>query len=937
MKINIKEYKLFIFFVFTILAVNIGVSQKAPLNSSLETKDSLQIKANENELLKTPFGVFNLTNTTGSVFRISGDELRKTAGDNLINSLRGRVPGLRIVRTNNSPDRGGYSYSLNGRTPNILVDGQPRGLQVDLREVEEVIVLGDAVFNSLLGNLGDNGLIYVVTKGGRNVKPTVEVSYQSIISTPTHLPKHLSAAEYASVVNRASNNDGLGDVYNAEAIQAYQNGSDPINFPNVNHQDTFLEDLTTSNVASLNVYGGGEDVKYSAFIGYSDWKGLEAVGQRTDGRGITFRTKINTKLNKLITAHASVYGKFVRNDRAVINGDAIFSRINSVPANAYPLKVADTAYIVSNQFTDNLLAELEEGGVRTDYQSNLIFDLGLDFDFNHYVKGLTYSTYVMSRTNNQHNLVANATPKLYTIENLQDVNQQDSLALKLYQSGNSDPNTNRNAVSLIRYYSYGGNFAYVNETESGILNLNLSHLLFYQPNNTATASDQRNLTFNLNSSYAYKNKYIAYANLNSSSNAKFIGKNRTKFFPTFGAGWVVSKENFLKDSNIIDHLKFRASYGIIGTEFDNGIPFFLDRWTGTKGVPNNGTGSIYYGVNSANQNEFVYRRTITGNDDIDWITSKQLSAGFELKLLNKLSLDVNYFNNAIEGLITNTNAFYSDALGDASRYLPYINYSDLKNEGFNSNIVFRNNDKSFNYYIGANLGYNKITNEKIAEVQHVEEYRLQQGNDISSITGYVSDGLFTADNIDSALPQFGDVKIGDVKYVDQNNDNVIDERDQRVIGNSVPRINYGINVGFEFKGISLDIVGAGVADYDLNLTSSYYRHNGLDNYYASVNNNLPNGNANPRLSTYTSINNYKNSDYWLVDGSFFRIANIELGFSLPDYLVSKGPFSQVKLFLRGNNLAVFSKIKDLDPEDLNAGIGEYPMMRSLVLGASFNF
>lgn len=928
MKINIKEYKLFIFCVFSILAINSGVAQETSFNS-LEIKDSLQIN-NDDELLKTPFGVFNLSNTTGSVFRISGDELRKTAGDNLINSLRGKVPGLRIVRTNYTSDRSAYAYTLNGRTPNILVDGQPRGLQVDLREVEEVIVLGDAVFNSLLGNLGDNGLIYVVTKGGRNVKPTVEVSYQRVLSSPTGLPKHLSASEYAEVINRASNNDGFGDIYSPEAIQAYKDGSDPVRYPNVDYQDTFIEDFTSSNVMSLNVYGGAKDVKYSAFVGYSDWEGLEKVGQKTDGRAITFRTKVDAKLNNVISANASVYGKFVRSDRAILNDAGIFNTINNTPANAFPLKVADTAYVVSNEFSTNLLAELEFG-TRTDYKSNMIFDMGLDFDFKDYIKGLTYRTYVMARTNNEHSLQANANPALYTIQNLQDINQQDSLALKLDSSVNSNPNTARNNVAIQRYYSYGGNLAYVKQSENGVLNLNLSHLLFLQPNNTATSIDQRNITLNLNSSYVYKDKYIAYANVNSSSNAKFSGDNRTRLFPTFGAAWVASNESFLKDNNVIDRLKFRVSYGVVGTEYSNGVPYYLNTFTG-------GSSSVYFGVATTSDDAFNYRRTITANDDLDWIVSKQFSTGFELNMLKKLSLNVNYFNNSIEDLLSTTANLFSDALGDASRYLPTINALNYKNEGFNGVITFKNNYKAFNYYVSANVGYNKYTNEKTAEVQHPEEYRLTLGQPTDAIRGYVADGLFTADNIDSALPQFGNVQIGDIKYVDQNGDNVIDESDQRIIGNSAPRTNYGINVGFEYKGINLDVVGAGVTGYDINLrSSSYYTHGGLGQYYATVNDDLPNGNANPRLSTLTTTNNSRNSDYWLVDGSFFRIANIELGYSLPESVVSKGPFGGVKLFLRGNNLAVFSKIKDLDPENLSAGISGYPSLRSLVLGGSINF
>lgn len=929
MKINIKEYKLFIFCVLNIFAINNSFAQETLLDN-LEIKDSLEVNNND-EFLTTPFGVFNLSQTTGSLFRISGDELRKTSGDNLLNSLRGKVPGLRIVRTNNSPDRSAYSFTLNGRTPNVLIDGQPRGLQVDLREVEEVIVLNDPVFNSLLGNLGDNGLIYVVTKGGKKAKPSVEVNYHRVISTPTTLPKHLSAAEYANVINRASNNDGLGDVYSPEAIQAYQDGSDPINFPNVNYQDTFLEDSTSSNFVSLNVNGGDDEVQYSAFVGYADWKGIEKVGEQTDGRDITFRTKVKTKLNSLISANASVYGRFGRNDRAIINGETVFSRLNSVPANAYPLKVGDTAYVVSNQFTNNLLSELEGGGVRTDYQSNMIFDLGLNFDLNEYVKGLTYDTYVLMRTNNQHSLVANANPALYTIQNLQDINQQDSLALKLYQSENANPNTVRNNAVIQRYFTYGGNLAYVNSTEDGVLNLNLNHLLYFQPFNTATFTDQRNLTLNLNSSYAYQNKYVAFANINSSSSAIFT-KNKTRIFPTFGAAWIASEENFLQDNNIIDRLKVNVSYGLVGREYDSNTPLFLDTWSG-------GRSSVYFGDANTSQDEFSYRRLVVGNDDIDWIVTKQFSAGFELQLLKSLSVDVNYFNNYREGLTVNTNELFSDALGDASRYLPTINYNDQRNKGFNANIVFRENLNSFKYYVSANFGYNKITNEKIAEVQHIDDYRLTLGEEINSsvIRGYVSDGLFTAENIDTALPQFGEVQIGDIKYVDQNGDNVIDERDQRVIGNNTPRLNYGINVGFEYEGFNLDVVGSGVGDFDRNLTSSYYRHNGLDNYYASVNNNLPNGNANPRLSTFTSINNYKNSDYWLVDGSFFRIANLELGYSLPESVLSSGMFTGVKLFFRGNNLAVFSKIKDLDPEDLSAGISRYPMMKTVALGASINF
>jgi len=928
MKINIKKLKFFIFGAFSIITVNIGVAQNASL-STIQDTDSLEV--NNNEYLKTPFGTFNLKNTTGNIFRISGDELRKSGGDDLMNSLRGRVPGLRITMTNNSPANRSYAYLLNGRTPSVLIDGQPRGLQIDLREVEEVIVLSDATFNSLLGNLGDNGLIYVITKSGRNIKPTVEVNYQRGINSVTRLPKRLSAAEYATVINRASNNDGLGDIYSAEEIAAYQNGSNPILFPNVDTQETYLNDSSPSNFMSLNIYGGSEDVKYSAFLGYSDWKGLEKVGDQIDGRNITFRTKIEAKLNNLLTAHASIFGKFGKNDRPIVDDSTVFNWINNTPANAFPLQYNDS-YIVNNQFQTNLLSELEFGGTRTDFSSNMIYDVGLDFDFDEYVKGLSYSTYIMTRNNNSHTLATNNRPATYTLENLQDINGVDSLALKVRTTELEDLSVGRSNANITRYSAYGGNVNYIREGNDGVLNLNLSHLLYFQSNRYEGQTEKRNLTFNLNSSYVLQDKYILYANINSSSSSKFLDNNKSKLFPTLGIGWVASNEGFLKKSKAIDYLKFRTSYGVVGTEYDSTSLLYLDRWSGGL---NNST--IYLGINNNTQDEFGYSQVATGNPEIDWVVYNQFTAGLDLQMFKKFNISVNYFDIEIQDQVTNASALYASALGD-DVYLPQLNFTTSRNVGFNSNISYTDNIGSFKYHINANIGNNKVIGDKIAEVQYPDQYRLRQGDPQDLITGYVSDGLFTADNIGSALPQFGDVQIGDIKYVDQNGDNVIDSRDQVAIGNSNPRFNYGINIGMEYEGFNLDVIGMGVSGYDINLNSkAYYNHSGLGTYFGSVNSDLPNGNANPRLSTIKSINNYTNSDYWLVDGSYFRISNVELGYTLPESLISKSPFSNVKLFLRGNNLALFSKIKDLDPEDMSAGVSAYPVMRSFILGASINF
>ncbi|MFB9052744.1 SusC/RagA family TonB-linked outer membrane protein [Formosa undariae] len=931
MKLTITELKFFIFCLLNAIFINISVAQNTQV-IGLVANDSLQ-KQNKDEMLTTPFGVFNLTNSTGAVFRVSGEQLRKTPGDNLSEALRGRVPGLRIVRGTNTPgEDGGYSYILNGGTPYVLIDGQPRGLEVDLREVEEVIVLSDATFNSLLGNLGDNGLIYVITKGGKISKPVIEFNYQQGVNTPTRMPELLSASEYASVINQAANNDGLGNIYSQDAINAYNNGFDPINYPNIDRQDTYLLSSSPSNLFSLNVYGGKENVTYGAFVGYSDWKGLEKVGDQIKGRNITFRTKINARINDMLTTHASVYGKFSKNERPIINADAMFNAISTTPANAFPLKVGDSAYVVSNEFNTNVLSELVDGGSRTDYTANMVFDLGLDFDFEKYVKGLKYSTYIMMRTYNAQTLSTNNTPALYTLGTRQNEAGLDYLGLNLFAEESIDLTIGRSNAGIQRNMAYGGNLNYYKDMNKSTLNLNFSHLLYYEPNRESTQPDKRNLTFNLNGEFALLKKYVFFANLNSSSSSKFIGNNRTNLFPTIGASWIASNEDFLKDSKTIDFLKFRTSFGQVGTEYTASTFYYLDTWGGGR---NNGT--IYLGSGNNTQDDFGYWLSTTGNEDIDWVVYNQMFAGVELSMFKKLTLGFNYFNIDIQDQVIKASELYADALG-SDAYLPQLNFTRRNNRGFNSNITFNDNIGTFKYYVGVNAGFNKIVGEKISEVPYPDQYRLQEGESQDNIIGYVSDGLFTAENIGDALPQFGDVQVGDVRYVDQNGDNVIDIRDQRAIGNSTPRFNYGINVGMEFKGFNFDVVGVGVSGYDVNLNSyDYYKHNGLRSYTSNVNNNLPNGNANPRLSTRTSINNYKNSDYWLVDGSYFRISNLELGYTFPERIIANGPFANVKLYFSGTNLALFSKMKDLDPEDPKAGVYEYPMMRTIVFGASLNF
>jgi hypothetical protein len=380
-------------------------------------------------------------------------------------------------------------------------------------------------------------------------------------------------------------------------------------------------------------------------------------------------------------------------------------------------------------------------------------------------------------------------------------------------------------------------------------------------------------------------------------------------------------------------LKLRASYGILGSttytaEGGFSTHLYQDVWKQNGTIDMNG-------------DNYLVSLDRTGNPDLGFQKSYEFNAGIDAVLFNRTTrLSVGYFNNINDGFIGDGGNITPGVIGK-NEALPYRNFKKYGLKGFEGELWYDRFIGDLQLSFGANMTYgisNKIVDGEPAYPTGFEGL-VTVGRPADAIMGLEAAGVFKdqADVDGSPLQMFGPVRVGDIKYVDANNDGFVDERDRKEIGNSSPRLQYGINLDLKYKGFNLSVLAIGYGKYNRLLDNQYYQIYGNRKYSQVVIDGLPNGNAHPQLSVLSSENNFVSSTYWIVNGAFMKLRNVELGYTLPHKLTQKIAMNDVKIFTRGYNLMTFSKIKDLDPENLNAGIGNFPLCSTLTAGVSVSF
>ena len=577
---------------------------------------------------------------------------------------------------------------------------------------------------------------------------------------------------------------------------------------------------------------------------------------------------------------------------------------------------------------NNPLGILTRNGYVEREYSYLQSDFTLDVDLNKWVRGLSIRPSVTFDLYNEYSAKKDGGYSVYEL-----IGGPDDEIASYKQWGYDNPNTKqaRGAVATNRNWAFNTTVNYDREIGKHDISALAVYFMQQQDFNDQIHSLRR-VNAGIWANYMYDKTYVVDVSLNCVGVPSFAPDKRFGVFPTVGAGWIMSENSFMENVDWVDFLKLRASYGILGSTSytEKGIVsnyYYRTEWAV------NGTYPFTSFNNIVNFNQ-------TGNPNIGFQKSHEFNAGVDFEFFDhSFSGSVGYFRNVLDGGLANLTDITPGVSGKGGA-LVWYNYKEYLAQGAEAELYYTKRFGDFQMTVGGNFtyGYSEVTRE--ADIEWPDELgALAKVRRDGDTKGYQVIGTFKDQaDIDASPKQtFGKVYPGDLKYRDINSDGIIDERDRDVIANVQPSVSYGITVSLKYKGFNLDILGYGLAGFDRMLTNKYYQIYGDRKYSNVVYTGLPNGNPHPVLRADSSTNNFVDSDYWVVNGGYFKLRNVEFGYTLPYKASKKIGLNMLKFFVRGTNLFTISKIKDLDPESLNAGVGDFPLATTITGGLSFSF
>jgi TonB-linked SusC/RagA family outer membrane protein len=905
------------------------------------------------------FGTRPFRYITSAVSYLSGSTVSNIPGTNRTNPLSGQMAGLAILAQSGLPStesnisliRGLHNFSATSTDflrsqPIVLVNGKRDDIaEIEPNDIESVTVLKDAAAAALYGLNSANGLILITIKRGSLGKMKVEYNLETSFEQPTRLPKFVDSYNYATLYNEAQLNDNPTATlkYNATALQGFQTGSDPYQYPNVDWKNELLKKSALQIRNNINISGGGDRISYYFSGGYLTDNGIF----KTDKSVNTYNTNanlnvfnvrgnvdINLTKNLLFTAD-------LRSKREMRNAPGsysagfdqnIFKVIYTTPNYAYPIRNADESLGGNSSYTNNPYALLNYSGYNTTILTSLSGAAAMAYNFDELVKGLkakvdfsitNIGNFQTTRTKT-FAVYAPLTPTTY-----QKIGTDGSLTTTSGTGGF----TNRQ-----RIYDHSASITYDRDFGDN----NLGALVMYQfqqfENDNITNLTQNYVGPKARLSYRYKNRYLLDLVAAYQGSEQYPSGQRYGFFPAISAGWIASDESFMKGS-AFDFLKIRASYGKTGNPA-SGVYFdYLSNYT-------TGAGGVFGSATQAGS-AGVYQSQV-GNPNITWETSLKGNIGLDMVLMhNRLNASVDIFKersshiNVLNPISVMYGAEINSPIGI------------IDNKGFEVQAGWNDNIGKLQYSVSGNLSVAKNTLVNQNEPIRNNPWMYLTGNTYGVRMGYVFERYFTEADISSNnYPDqslLGLQKAGDLKYKDLNGDGKIDFNDIAPIGTSyIPEVNYGVNLGFKYQGFDLTVNFQGTSHsttYNSGATYWEFYDSGKDNVTQHILSRwTPNSGqsaAYPRL-TLNNPNNFVTNSYWVQDNSYTRLKYAELGFTIPGNFLKKIGAYSTRVFVNGYNLLLWSDVKEKDPEAPDGSNPSsngfvYPLQRSFSIGLNVKF
>jgi TonB-linked SusC/RagA family outer membrane protein len=892
------------------------------------------------------FGTRTKTELTHALSTIGGEELSKSPVSILNDAVQGKVTGLTSLRSTGSEPgwtntqffvRGIGTFG-NGQTPLYMVDNVERDItQLDPEEIQSFSVLKDAAATVAYGMRAANGVVNVTTKRGFIGKPEITFKAQIGMQQAVRLPQYLGSQEYVKYRNIALTNDGLpvptDPRYNPDN---YKGSQDAYAYPNTDWYGQFLKNSAPQQIYKLSIAGGSDVARYFVLLGVTDQQGLFKFGNENSGYSTNYdytrynvRSNIDVDITKYLSVSLDLAGRLETKVAPATSSSEIFTALSQMPP-VIPVKNRDGSLAGNSVYTNNpygLIAKSGYGNYMNRYlQGNFKVDQKLDF----WLKGLSINA-------------------MFAFDNYKNYDRGKSKTFAVYSENNdgsyskfgedSEVGMNFDTWSSDFYLLLSGfaGISYVhtfNGTHSIGADVKYSQSQRNVPGNEL---DYKNQGVFGRITYGFDNRYIAEFGWSYSGSENFSDKQRFDFYPVGSLAWVVSNESFLRNNPTFNFLKIRGSYGLVGNS-DVGIGRFPYQSQYTQG------GGYVFGTGFAQSDGSQEGRT--GNPLLGAEHSLNTNIGLNMELWHSaLEITADVFRNNRRRIITTRENTLTAIIG---RELPYENIGSVLNQGVEIALTHRKQIRDFGYYVQANVSYasNQITYTD--ETAGLESWLSKIGRPVNQQWGLQSAGFFqNQGEIDSwAKSTYGAVKQGDVKYIDQNDDHIINDDDRIPLGKpSIPEWNFGFTLGCNYKDFDFNVLLTGIAGRSIFVTNNVLwgmqNNNKItatayDSWQKGVNESTA---LYPRLTTEANNHNYQNSDIWLFNGNYLRLQNVEIGYSLPENLIRKVNIAGCRFFVNGFNLLSFDALRkfNLSVEFPNAGVTAYPETRVYNIGVNLKF
>lgn len=944
--------------------------QEIPFDSST---NHLKVIMQENdavldEVVVVGAGTQKKVSVTGAIVSVKGSSL-KIPSTSLSHAFAGRIAGVVAKQTSGQPGSGSEFYirgigTFGGRaTPLILLDEVEISAgdlnYVPAENIESFSILKDASATAIYGSRGANGVMIVTTKTGEyNSKARINITVENSFNTLDKFPEFVDGARYMEIYNQASVSRGGKPRYSAEDIERTASGFNPLLYPDIDWREVIFKDMAMRQRANINVSGGGSKAKYYMSLeathedGLLNTKKVYSWNNNINVMNYTFQNNITYKLTPSTTIKLNMNAQIRQTRGPNVNTVNLFNNILTTAPILFPVTYPQqqgvehimfgNAYISGTNLYTNpyaqMLTSFQENNSNT---LNMVLKIDQDLDF--IAKGLKFNGWINFKNWSQSVFARSINPHFYGMkaDSFDPDDPSTDYELELLNTNGTDYISQGDVVkSTDQTFELQGALNYSTQLgEHALTAMLLYRQREYRGNGAALPNRNQGVSGRI--TWDYGHKYLAEFNFGYNGTERLSRKDRFGFFPAISLGWVVSGEKFFEPlTDYIDHFKLRGSYGLVGSDelaSPGGSHYlYIDK------IQDNNINYLQYKFGEAGTSTLGGPMlTYYAMPGLGWEKVKKLDIGFDLTLFKDWKLTFDYFKDRRYDIFMNRDA-WPQSLGYHIAK-PWANIGKMNNESVEFSLNYSKAiSKKLNISLIANFTYNvnKIVYQD--EPNYPSVWQMAIGKPYQYTKGYIAEGLFQSqEEIDNSPQQnLGSTpRVGDIKYRDINGDGIISDTDMCMISkfNTTPRIQYGFGATINYKKFDFGIFfnGSGMRTIMTNGMDPFLQSAGsgnrnvvkyiADNYFTEEKQNFDA--TYPRLGLLTTdiANNRVPSTYWMRNGSFMRLKNLEVGYRIP----------YGRIYISGANLLTFSPFDLWDPE--LAGWNSYPLQRTVNIGVQLNF